>query len=363
MYRVVLLALTSAFMAASGAGLVLAGDMANYKDVRTFSQAPPHECDADDTGSVQVSCRYIEVGSIDGYQLGGERKEKDQRWAKLKKYQLGSATRLKFAGIACARGRTEQEATNIALGRAVNLMKEDLQDWEEAAFTGQLTGLGFNKYDDGYNCKRIPNTSTEDQLSASNGPNQADPQPQAMNDEARRQAEARRMAERQARAEAEARKTRATFVITNSDRYTLGLSFYSKNYGGEWPGNGKQYILSGTKTYNLRCTPGEKICFGAWRDHQTTYWGVGKNGKEGCQSCCIQCGQAYQANLTDGGSDSYPQTSSSGQVLNDVIGAIVGGAIIYQGLNGQGGGTYSSPTPVLRRKLPDKATLLAQNSA
>jgi hypothetical protein len=107
MYRVGLQVLTSVFVTALGANFALAGDMADYKDVPTFSQAPPRECEADDTGSVQVSCRYIEVGSIDGYQLGGQRKEKDSRWAKLKRYQLGSGTRLKFGGIACARGRTE----------------------------------------------------------------------------------------------------------------------------------------------------------------------------------------------------------------------------------------------------------------
>ncbi|MDX8500657.1 hypothetical protein RFM99_19825 [Mesorhizobium sp. VK4C] len=350
MYRVGLQVLAAVFVMALGASFALAGDMANYKDIPTFRQAQPRECDADDTESVQVSCRYIEVGSIDGYQLDGHRKEKDPRWAKLKKYQLGGRIRLKLAGTACARGRTEAEATSIALSRAANGMKEVLQDWEDETFTDQLTGLGFNKYDDGYNCKRTPNTSGQDQPSASNGSTQAAPQSEALNNAARQQAQQRRIAEQQARAEAEARKTRATFVITNSDRYTLGLAFYSKNYGGEWPGNGKQYVLSGTKTYNLKCTPGEKICFGAWRDHQTKYWGVGRKGNEGCEHCCIQCGQTYQTNLTDGGPDAYPQTSSGGEVLNDVIGAIGLGAAIYQGLNGGGGGTYSAPAPAPRAK-------------
>ena len=219
-------------------------------------------------------------------------------------------------------------------------MKEILQDWEDETFTGQMTGLGFNKYDQAYKCVRVPNTSGEDQPIASNEPTQADPQTQATNDAERKNAEARRIAERKAKAEAEARKTRASFTITSNDRYSLGLVFYSKSHGGEWPGNGKQYVLTGTKTYNLKCTPGEKICFGAWRDYQNIYWGVGQRGKQGCENCCIQCGQTFETSLTDGGPDSYPQTSSGGQVLNDVIGAIGLGAAIYNGLNGGGGGSY-----------------------
>ncbi len=74
MYRICLRVLIAVFVTALGASFALAGDMANYKDVPTFRQAPPRECDADDIGSVQVSCRYIEVGSIDGYQIGGHRK-------------------------------------------------------------------------------------------------------------------------------------------------------------------------------------------------------------------------------------------------------------------------------------------------
>lgn len=328
-------------------GSAVAGNMNDYKDVPTFHQADPRECDSGDVGSVQVSCRYIEVGSIDGYQLGGQRKERDPRWTRLEKYQLGSRSRLKFAGIACGRGQTEQAATNVALGRAASAMREDLLEWEEKTFTGELTGLGFNKYDDGYNCKRVPNTSGQDRPSVSNAP--SEPRTQAGSNSDRQRAEAQRLAKQQARAQDDARKRRATFIITSKDRYSLGLAFYSKNYDREWPGNGKQYILHGTKTYNLSCTPGEKICFGAWRDHQITYWGVGRKGKQGCQRCCIQCGQTFETNLNDGGPDAYPQTSSGGgQVLNEVLNIIGMGGAIYNDLNRQGDRTYSAPAPAPR---------------
>lgn len=336
-----------AVAAVLAAGMAVAGNMSDYKDTPTFHQADPRDCGPDDVGSVQVSCRYIEVGSIDGYQLGGQRKERDPRWSRLKKYQLGSMSRLKFAGIACGRGKTEQTATSLALGRAANAMKEGLLEWEERTFTGELTGLGFNKYDDGYSCTRVANTSGQHQPVVSNTPSV--PRSQARSNSDRQQAEAQRLAKQKARAQDDARKRRATFIITSKDRYSLGLAFYSQNYDREWPGNGKQYILHGTKTYNLSCTPGEKICFGAWRDHQITYWGVGRKGKQNCQRCCIQCGQTFETNLSDGGPDAYPQTSSGGgQVLNEVLGIIGLGGAIYKELNGQGGGTYSAPAPAPR---------------
>ncbi|WEZ83518.1 hypothetical protein P6U16_01280 [Rhizobium sp. 32-5/1] len=342
MYRIVLGIFVWAISMVLSESILHAGDLADYKQLPTFRQASPHECDSDDVGSIQLSCRYIEIGSIDGFQLGNERKENDPRWKRLKKYELGG-TRIKFGGIACGRGQTESGAFDMALGRAASATKEMIKDWEDQTFTEQLTGLGFNKYDSAYQCKRTPNTSSEDQLSTSSRPTETDGQLPETEDDARR-AEELRIAEQQAQANEEARRSRATFIITNSDRYSLGLVFYSKSHGGEWPGNGKQYVLAGTETYNLKCSPGEKICFGAWRNDQTTIWGVGRKGKGGCQKCCIQCGQTLNTNLTDGGADSYPQTSSGGgQVLDDIIGAVGLGATIYNGLNGAGA---FSDTPV-----------------
>jgi hypothetical protein len=63
--------------------------------------------------------------------------------------------------------------------------------------------------------------------------------------------------------------TVATFIMHNRDRYRIGLEFYSRTRSNHvWPGGDQQYNLSRDQTYNLTCRPGEKICFGAWRDYQ-----------------------------------------------------------------------------------------------
>ena len=98
--------------------------------------------------------------------------------------------------------------------------------------------------------------------------------------------------------------TTAEFTLHNHDRYTLGVAFYSKTRNTAWPGNNQQYNLNpkGDQTYTLNCQPEEKICFGAWRDHQSNYWGLGHND-HGCTDCCVTCGSSREATLGDGGPD------------------------------------------------------------
>jgi hypothetical protein len=136
----------------------------------------------------------------------------------------------------------------------------------------------------------------------------------------------------------------ATFTIHNKDRYRLGLEFTSQSRSAAWPGGNRQYNVSGTSTYNLTCQPGEKICFGAWRDHQTTVWGVGRNNSQGCQRCCVSCGGTFETTLTDGGPDSYPSGGGGGGAL---VGNILGGAIsVLGGL--AAGGAFSPPPQTYR---------------
>lgn len=147
----------------------------------------------------------------------------------------------------------------------------------------------------------------------------------------------------------------ATFIMHNRDRYRLGLEFYSQTRSRAWPGGNMQYNIPRDDTYNLNCQPGEKICFGAWRDHQTTTWGVGR-GSESCKHCCVVCGQTYETTLTDGGPDSFPQRqdnsgSSAASILNDILGAaiIAAPAIIQSQPSVQ---LRRQPTYVYRPKPP-----------
>ncbi len=74
--------------------------------------------------------------------------------------------------------------------------------------------------------------------------------------------------------------------------YPVQLGFYSQNYSRAWPGNGNAWDIYDydTHTFNLRCTPGEKICWGAWdKTNVNTYWGV-RQGDRSCTNCCYVCG-------------------------------------------------------------------------
>ena len=139
----------------------------------------------------------------------------------------------------------------------------------------------------------------------------------------------------------------AIFVITNHDRYQVGVEFYSKTRDGHaWPGDNQQYNVSsnGTQTFRLTCEAGEQICYGAWRDHQTYHWGVGQ-GSEGCENCCITCGGRTEIGLADAGDDSYPSSGGGGgSGWADVAGSIIGG--VASGISrGGGGGVHYSRAP------------------
>jgi hypothetical protein len=137
----------------------------------------------------------------------------------------------------------------------------------------------------------------------------------------------------------------ATFIIHNKDRYRLGLQFFSKTRRGHvWPSPGQQYNLSGDGTYELTCKRGEKICFGAWRDYQDLYWGVGR-GENGCNNCCITCGYTFETSLNDGGPDSYARNGGGGTTaVNDMISILGAAAGIAATIRNQN----SAPVPQYR---------------
>mgnify|MGYP000216618124 CR=1 FL=1 len=74
----------------------------------------------------------------------------------------------------------------------------------------------------------------------------------------------------------------------------VSLEFYSQDYNRAWPGDGEVYLLKDydSHSYNLECSSGEQICYGAWvRGESESYWGVGMNDVSGCTDCCYTCGQ------------------------------------------------------------------------
>ena len=57
-----------------------------------------------------------------------------------------------------------------------------------------------------------------------------------------------------------------------------------------WPNLEERYVLprGETRMVQLHVAPGSKLCYGAASDRpgSGTYWGVGVNGAESCESCC-----------------------------------------------------------------------------
>jgi hypothetical protein len=83
------------------------------------------------------------------------------------------------------------------------------------------------------------------------------------------------------------------FHIKNSTGINMQVDFHSQTFDRVWPGNNRAWDQNddAVHDYNLSCSPGEKICYGAWSvpGHNTT-WGTGFDGTVGCQNCCGTCG-------------------------------------------------------------------------
>jgi hypothetical protein len=94
--------------------------------------------------------------------------------------------------------------------------------------------------------------------------------------------------------EEERRNPKVTFQVKSNHPNSVLLSFFSMpDKLRVWPGGGRSFILMDSEfnTYPLNCGVGERICYGAWVEGNglTTYWGIGHDGLEGCQNCCLTC--------------------------------------------------------------------------
>ncbi len=87
-----------------------------------------------------------------------------------------------------------------------------------------------------------------------------------------------------------------TFYVRSEHPSVISLEFYSEDREHAWPGGNEVYVVDDgeTREYVLSCRRGEKICLGAWvRGKSQEYWGVGKNRRSSCRSCCFICDGGY----------------------------------------------------------------------
>jgi len=95
----------------------------------------------------------------------------------------------------------------------------------------------------------------------------------------------------------------ATFNMTNGTGNDMAIAFYSQTRPGlAWPGGGDLYRLAPSefRSFGLTCKYAETICYGSViaSDPEGTYWGVGMNGVNPCNNCCITCGNSFATRLT-----------------------------------------------------------------
>jgi serine/threonine protein kinase len=85
------------------------------------------------------------------------------------------------------------------------------------------------------------------------------------------------------------------FTLTNNAGSTIRVALYnSANKTQVDPAVGRSYILSEneTRNYQMACTPGTNICYGASVEGNglSPYWGTGRGGLQACTQCCLTCG-------------------------------------------------------------------------
>jgi hypothetical protein len=88
--------------------------------------------------------------------------------------------------------------------------------------------------------------------------------------------------------------------MRNLDRYIVHVKLHSKQRHWQWPAGNEVFTLKDSQFHTMRltCRPGEKICYGAARSgNYAKYWGVGIQGRNGCRSCCMECGGSYRYTL------------------------------------------------------------------
>lgn len=281
----------------------------------------------------------------------------------------GRQTIRKFVALACARGPNDVQARVNADGWAtvlLNRMKADDLRMQEVP---RESGYTYVNDEEDTHCVKIgahdpplenevhnfrlyTNKQTGDRFEEKMALMEAEDAAQEENERAEREAAARRALLERQRRELEARSL--TIEMQSLDRYRLQLEFYSQNYSRAWPGGGKIFPLGDSQfhTFRLNCQPGEKICYGAWRDGSPNgrYWGSGYNGRQTCATCCMICGRGSRRITLNAGPEDSPSGGGGSSVsvsdMVDMLNAGVALGTAIHGMRGGGsGGGYVPPPP------------------
>ena len=92
-----------------------------------------------------------------------------------------------------------------------------------------------------------------------------------------------------------------TFRIRSFHPNRVELALFSKSRNAYWR-DGAAYSLTDYASHDvsISCIPDELICFGAWVENTSTFWGVGRDGKQTPRyaSCAYCKGQVASFSLS-----------------------------------------------------------------
>lgn len=157
-------------------------------------------------------------------------------------------------------------------------------------------------------------------------------------------------------------KLKFTFKTNNKKDVYIRL-FSSTRNNHVWPGDGKVFFVNSSRSTeaDISCQEGEKICYGAWKSNiSEKYWGIGQNGKAGCEGCCVTCGNG-RFTFTLSTDDPFEEPRSSPPAVaesgdgSDVAGAISGlvdGLAAGAAIGSILGGIRTAPPPAPRAYSP-----------
>lgn len=99
--------------------------------------------------------------------------------------------------------------------------------------------------------------------------------------------------------------------VSITDRCTARYQIHWKIYtypranasaSGVWPASNRHYYTERygeTYRQSVSCTPGYLVCYGARGGSRRQYsWGVGYDGREGCDDCCVTCPSSGRSRLS-----------------------------------------------------------------
>jgi hypothetical protein len=94
-----------------------------------------------------------------------------------------------------------------------------------------------------------------------------------------------------------------TFVDLCDDTEAIHVGLYQVGANGYFDEGEKEWesldleVYGEPGTIDIRCTEGEKVCYGAWSESSYWLWGCAQDCQQDCPDCCYYCDFQGQIDL------------------------------------------------------------------